>query len=778
MAASFGAGRFWGDTGDGEGRTLLHWNPEALAHLWRDQAHPTNQETSRKDGDHRGEPPVKGAIPAGLGNGSKLSHGPHGQPQELPRVERQAEPMEPVEVVELPEPGKMESPSRAQRRPLHAAVDSDSNDTPDGQDEEPRETSSTRAPGASGAQRMVSFHLSQPDSGANDPWANFRPGKATVPPERTRLEAGSRNGQDRARDRSEPRTQGTGPRKTSGAPAGSESTTRVRLGKDLAQSWTTREILHAAELHLEEFDVVHAVVALHRIAKSTDRGELRHDQRLTAILAKLAATAAEATTVSPSDNEMPHVKEVSKALWALAKVGPWADNFEGYGPRGLESGSWSGRAWTGVHRSLKALGTSAIGRLHELDSHGLSNVAWSLAVARFDQRGFVTAIARSALQLLPDFQAQGLANTAWAMAHLLAEPEGRGPERKLLESIAKEVGRNAHDFTPQGLANIGWAFATLALRHEHLMDAVARELAEGAGNWSQQNLANILWAFAKVAVQPRPGAIRAVVDDALLTIQSWSALNIANLTWSFAKLAVRHQELFAAVETECQQKLLHFSSQNLVNVAWAFAKVVLARQHFFERVARRAVELAPDFNPQNCSNAVWAFAAVGLASPHLLAATARRAEELAPELQAQDLANLAWAFAKLGRRDAALEETVASEVVQKVDSFSPQHLSIIVYSFAQLLAAGAGSTAGLQAMPRVFGEDLRRSNMAPAPSTPAMVEAILSAASKRVREFDAQGLTNLAQSLAKLEIQREGLHNALVEEATPKISTFTNQEPV
>ena len=48
---------------------------------------------------------------------------------------------------------------------------------------------------------------------------------------------------------------------------------------------------------LQEFDVVHSVVALHRIAKSTDRGELRHDQRLTAVLAKLAATAATATTV-------------------------------------------------------------------------------------------------------------------------------------------------------------------------------------------------------------------------------------------------------------------------------------------------------------------------------------------------------------------------------------------------------------------------------------------------------------------------------------------------
>ncbi|CAE7402074.1 aidB [Symbiodinium necroappetens] len=1301
---------------------------------------------------------------------------------------------------------------------------------------------------------------------ANDPWANFLPGRATVPPERTRPEA-SRNGHDGyGHDRRE-RTQNQSTASARRPSHASEATTRIRLGKDLAQSWTTREILHAAELHLEEFDVVHSVVALHRIAKSTDRGELRHDQRLTAVLAKLAATAATATTVSPSSNEMPHVKEVSKALWALAKVGPWADNFEGYGPRGIENGSWSGRAWTGVHRSLKALGTSAIGRLHELDSHGLSNVAWSLAVARFDQRGFVTAIARTALQLLPDFQAQGLANTAWAMAHLLAEPEGRGPERKLLECIAKEVGRNAHDFTPQGLANIGWAFATLALssstlpwlfpfslrlralshatasykmnecscfsqslllpvtqllprfgalsmelregldrvlgellqtqelyraaetqqqslrkaveqhreallrslsgeatplklalgedvappifpkefgthspmasvpahqptvpdnlettqpayassspatsqsgaisqttsmnlpenvvqvvgeskdtwtaaaefamhrprsdsesrrksansdknsagkrpsdkrhsdlevidswaaaemlgvtgedrmmgrfdtligilvllnafamaltleclgsqsaaslgitggfsvcdaspvldvlehffvvafgleliyrlyclrcdyfrdywnwadaslviigvtdlylldpllsgspahnattlrvfrvvklarvvrivralrlfrglrvlvhacgsflpslswsmallglcmlsggllignllqdyisdesqdpewrlwvwqhygtsyrsiytmyemtfagnwgvyarpvlehvshayvvfyvtyitfivfavirvitaiflretleaanndaelmvqeglrrkatyihklesifnaidesqdglidedemnelfmdtrvttywetldidvmqssalfhllangdgqitcgdfidgilrckgparaidqimmqkdvrlvaeqvraltdslenanvipkkqhktswnrhrrrslvddqitllgtakmtdaaryalapgfepeknimwtqemRHEHLMDAVSRELAEGAGNWSQQNLANILWAFAKVAVQPRAGAVRAVVDDALLTIQSWSALNISNLTWSFAKLAVRHQELFSAVESECQQKLLHFSSQNLVNVAWAFAKVVLARQNFFEQIARRAVELAPDFNPQNCSNAVWAFAAVGLASPNLLAATARRAEELAPELQAQDLANLAWAFAKLGRRDAALEETVASEVLQKVESFSPQHLSIIVYSFAQLLAAG---TTGLQATPstaatawpRPSAGDVRRSNPAPAPSAASMVEAILTAATKRVREFDAQGLTNLAQSLAKLEIQREGLHNALVEEAAAKVSSFTNQE--
>eukprot|EP00913_Durusdinium_trenchii_P002512 g2323.t1 len=57
-----------------------------------------------------------------------------------------------------------------------------------------------------------------------------------------------------------------------------------------------------------------------------------------------------------------------------------------------------------------------------------------------------------------------------------------------------------------------------------------------------------------------------------------------------------------------------------------------------------------------------------------------------------------------------------------------------------------------------------------------MVEVVLDTALQRVREFDAQGLTNLAQSLAKLEIQNDSMLDALIQEAGPKISTFSNQE--
>ncbi|CAK9117626.1 unnamed protein product [Durusdinium trenchii] len=238
---------------------------------------------------------------------------------------------------------------------------------------------------------------------------------------------------------------------------------------------------------------------------------------------------------------------------------------------------------------------------------------------------------------------------------------------------------------------------------------------------------------------------------------------MANLTWALAKLALRHERLYSAIEHECQQKLWHFSPQNLVNVAWAFAKVLLVRRSFFEELGTCATQLAPDFNPQNCSNAVWAFAAA-MASGHgpLLAAVAQRATRLAPELGPQDLANLSWAFAKLSRRDQAFEETMASEVLRKVKSCSPQHLSIIAYSFAQMMAASGG---------REGPEDGLC-----APSAARMVEVVLDTALQRVREFDAQGLTNLAQSLAKLEIQNDSMLDALIQEAGPKISTFSNQE--
>eukprot|EP00913_Durusdinium_trenchii_P026400 g24771.t1 len=192
----------------------------------------------------------------------------------------------------------------------------------------------------------------------------------------------------------------------------STSAKRSNRGARAAQQRALRELddaRSAASQREAEFDLVHAVVALHRIAKSTDYRELQDDARrrsggrrsgadaseLRGQLAALAAKAAE--EVQPGgDGELPHVKE-----------------------------------------------------------------AWSFAIARpVPGASAAQKVAEMALRIFPDFQAQGLANTAWAMARLLADPEGSS-ERRLLDCIAQEVAKNARDFTPQGLANIGWAFATL-----------------------------------------------------------------------------------------------------------------------------------------------------------------------------------------------------------------------------------------------------------------------------------------------------------------------------
>ena len=131
--------------------------------------------------------------------------------------------------------------------------------------------------------------------------------------------------------------------------------------------------------------------------------------------------------------------------------------------------TWPGaESGLGVYRSLQILATSA--------------EAWSLAVARFDQRGFVGAIARSALQLLPDFQAQGeapdtggcffrtalktgLANTAWAMAHLLAEPEASRFD--VVPAKHCKFGEGTRSREKAARLNLNWlGFANFCAEHE------------------------------------------------------------------------------------------------------------------------------------------------------------------------------------------------------------------------------------------------------------------------------------------------------------------------
>lgn len=537
------------------------------------------------------------------------------------------------------------------------------------------------------------------NAGENDVWANFVPGQSVYSP------CGP-GGTD-------------GPGGVCWASAAAACTTTsdkvsIRLNKDLAAKWSARDILETSELHLAQFDVINAVTALHRVAKSTDRLEVQRDTRLSTTLTALI----DKVVLTVTDSEvLIEAKEVTKTCWALSKL------------------------QLGTGPTMDAIAEQVVRKVDELDGQGLSNAVWGFATARIVHRRLLAAVAGEAVRQLEDFDPQGLSNSAWAFAKLAHH------EAALMQRLAEEVTLRADSFDPQGLSNCGWAFATLGLRNQRLMDAIVEEMLAGVTRWSPQNIGNITWAFAKLKMMHRR-MVDAVCKEVIQTIYDWNPQGLANVMWSFAKIQVRHQQFYDTVAKECTEKISSFKPQNLVNVAWSYAKLAMKNEReLFKGISENVIRKARDFSPQHCSNAVWAFGTLVLVDVPVLDSVAQRVVASGKDFHAQDLSNVAWAFAKLLRRDHDLMAVVSREVVRKARLFQPQNLSITAYAFGQL---------------HIPNQE--------------MLDAIMAESERKISEFDGQGLSNLCQAMAKTSLPNNRALRLVSAEAEGKIADFTNQE--
>lgn len=539
-----------------------------------------------------------------------------------------------------------------------------------------------------------------PEAGpqGSDPWAVFRPGQAVYSP----CGPGGMNGPG-------------GPNWAGAAAAYTNTNDKVsiRLNKDLAAKWSARDILETAELHLAQFDVINAVTALHRVAKSTDRFEAQRDEQMNATLLALIDKVVVTVTDSLALIE---AKEVTKTCWALSKLG-------------LGHGS-----------TMDAIAEQVVLKVGELDGQGLSNSVWGFATARIKHKRLLSAVAAEAVRQLEDFDPQGLSNSAWAFAKLSHH------EAALMKRLSEEVTQRADDFDPQGLSNTGWAFATLGLRNHRLMDAICDEMIAGITRWSPQNIGNLTWAFAKLQMMSQK-MVDAVSTEVIQTIYDWNPQGIANVTWSFAKLKVNHPQYYEIVAQDCTLKITSFQPQNLVNIAWSYAKLGMKKYELFEGISQNIASKAAEFNPQHCSNAVWAFGTLGIPDVPMLDAVAQRVAGIAHTFLPQDLSNIAWAFAKLTRQDQELMAVISREVIRKVRVFQPQNLSITAYAFGQLTIQNK-----------------------------QMLDAIMEESERKVAEFDGQGLSNLCQSMAKLNMPNSHALKWICTESEGKMAHFTNQE--
>jgi hypothetical protein len=189
-----------------------------------------------------------------------------------------------------------------------------------------------------------------------------------------------------------------------------------------------------------------------------------------------------------------------------------------------------------------------------------------------------------------------------------------------------------------------------------------------------------------------------------------------------------------------------------------------------------AIAIISEFSTQGLNNTVWAFATRSLLHMPLLSALSEEAIRLIAEYRPQEHANTAWSVAKLAWMHPPLLTAIASASLRTIDDFESQNLANLVWSFATLSI--------------VVPRELEQPNfLAPDMASPVwaleelmdhdqgqLLNAIASAAVRKLGDFGAQDLSNTAWAFSTRLYLDVPLMHALAGAAVPTISQYEVQD--
>lgn len=263
--------------------------------------------------------------------------------------------------------------------------------------------------------------------------------------------------------------------------------------------------------------------------------------------------------------------------------------------------------------------------------------------------------------------------------------------------------------------------------------------------FTASQLAKTSWALGKLG-HYEASFLAPLADESRQKLPDFDGQGVANLVWSFTTLAFREEALLEAVALRCVAVSMRgFNSQGIANLCWAFAKLDFQDEQFINAIAQQAVHQVAACRGQELSSIAWAFATWQVYDAPLMSAVAERTLS-APKFSCQDVANLCWAFAKLQVRGEL--SNMATAVTEKLTRFNTQELASIAWAFAQLHEA------------------------------PQLVEEIAVISRQRVEDgetFNAQSMSNLLWSLAKVLVKEETLMEQMAAMAIPQMADFTPQ---
>jgi hypothetical protein len=261
-------------------------------------------------------------------------------------------------------------------------------------------------------------------------------------------------------------------------------------------------------------------------------------------------------------------------------------------------------------------------------------------------------------------------------------------------------------------------------------------------NFKNFELCQLLWAFAKLgtlsgdlSTSTTPLFVSAG-EYVLRHIDQFSFRGLVMTAWAFATARHNDPRLFRMIADWLIVGLDKANCQELANTAWSFATAGVHQEALFQRLAQEAIPRLHEFKPQELSSTLWSFASIGNPADDLYVAAGRAA--MGMDLQAQQLANILWAITKMRPRHSMTQEVVLAllpRCTQLLHTFKPQELASVA------LAAG-----------KAFG----KTDQEPPMNVPFQVtrffQVALPQAEPTLREYSAQSLANLTNSLVSLQL--------------------------
>lgn len=269
---------------------------------------------------------------------------------------------------------------------------------------------------------------------------------------------------------------------------------------------------------------------------------------------------------------------------------------------------------------------SKVAFTRELYPKAVSQLSWSMASSRAQDKKLMTELATAVGSNARSFAARDLAVATWALATLFVDANFAWGQLQFYAT------RSLMECSPQDVSNVVWAFAKcLKADHGFFVEAVNR-ISQGSdlAQFSSQGITNLSWAFA--ISSSSAGLEETVQEIQKRGLSEFTPKAISILAWCCAtslqsSIPPTARRMLSMIERTALNRMSEFSAQGLSNLSWAFASTSTTTAPFACVLGKQVLKIV-DMPLQEASNTCWAFSASQYADAVLFAALSRRLQDL------------------------------------------------------------------------------------------------------------------------------------------------------